>query len=125
MIPAFDWTNQGEISTVDRSRGVTVRWTGGDPNGYTLITGIGFFYPSPNLGVASTFTCSERISAGRFTVPPVVLLSLPVSGSTFGVVVPGGLTVSSFSPAARFQASSLDLGVALSSVAISKNAFFQ
>src|SRR5579862_4630133 len=39
-IPApIAWTNKGQLTTVNRSEGLTLTWTGGDPNAYLSIGG--------------------------------------------------------------------------------------
>ncbi|MGH9664118.1 MAG: hypothetical protein ACRD9L_06825, partial [Bryobacteraceae bacterium] len=75
------WTNQASISTVNRSQGVDVTWDGGDPTGYTQISGLSFASISSTSTAAGFFTCSARTSDKHFTVPSVVLLALPPSGS--------------------------------------------
>jgi hypothetical protein len=65
------WTNQGDITTVDRSAGLDITWTGGDPNGTVQIT-----------GDFVSFLCDAKISDQHFTIPAFVLLSLPPSSGT-------------------------------------------
>ncbi|HLG99355.1 MAG TPA: hypothetical protein VKX49_23800 [Bryobacteraceae bacterium] len=90
------WTNQAALATVNRADGATVTWTGGDPNGYVTITGQSIYTGSSAATSASaSFTCVARVSDGSFTVPPIVLLQLPPSGSTAGVTIPGSLGVTS------------------------------
>lgn len=91
--PIFTWTDQSSITSVTRGNGVTVHWTGGNPSGYVIITGLSTF----NGGTAATtitvsFTCTARVSDQSFTVPPVVLLALPPSGAN----IPGSLSVETF-----------------------------
>jgi hypothetical protein len=78
---AFTWTNVDAITSVGRSAGVTVSWTGGA--GYVIITGYSQTSTPQDAGAA--FYCIEQASRGTFTVPPEVLLALPVSGSIEGV----------------------------------------
>ena len=80
MPPVFVWTNQSSITTVNRAGGVTVNWTGGDPSGYVIISGSST-NTSVNPAVSASFTCTARDSDLTFTVPPVVLLSLPASNN--------------------------------------------
>lgn len=74
-LPAvFTWTDQSSITTVNRSNGVTVHWSGGNPAGYVTISG------SSTSGTAfASFICTARVSDLMFTVPSVVLLALPAS----------------------------------------------
>jgi hypothetical protein len=99
MPPLFAWTNQSSITTVNRANGVTVNWTGGNPTGYVSITGSSTYYGGTvATTIVASFSCTARVSDQTFTVPPVVLLALPPSGSALpgGVAVPGELTVSTY-----------------------------
>jgi hypothetical protein len=71
------WTNQDSIGTVDRSTGLDVTWTGGDPNGTVQITD------------ENGLICNAKISDQHFTIPAFALLSVaPTSGtSTSGLVL--------------------------------------
>jgi len=113
MAPPLVWTNQAATTSVNRASGVTVNWTGGDPAGYVQIAGNSFTGSATNLTVA-TFICNARTSDGTFTVPPVVLLSLPPSGSQsqggISIPIPGGLSVSGYSAFSRFSASGINYG---------------
>jgi uncharacterized protein (TIGR03437 family) len=73
------WTNQSTISSVDRVQGVTVTWSGGDPDTYVTIAGSSVSGTGPPVG--SYFNCSAPVSAGRFTIPTTVLSSLPRSSA--------------------------------------------
>ncbi|HTS65578.1 MAG TPA: hypothetical protein VMH28_26330 [Candidatus Acidoferrales bacterium] len=83
-------------STVD-SLGAHVTWTGGDPAGFVTIQGGS---ASPTTRAAAAVVCTERVSAGQFTVPPEVLLSLPAAPSLSA----------SYQSTAMFRARGLDLG---------------
>jgi uncharacterized protein (TIGR03437 family) len=83
----FTWTDQSTITSVNRASGVTVHWTGGNPSGYVIITG---FSTSGTISVS--FSCTAHVGDGSFTVPPVVLLALPSSGSSLA----GSLDVETF-----------------------------
>jgi uncharacterized protein (TIGR03437 family) len=108
------WTNQATTTSVNRASGVTLTWTGGDPSGYVQITGSSSVLLSGNNTVAASFTCTARAGDGSFTVPPVVLLALPASGSqTQGgitIPIPGSLGVSNFTVGGNFRATGLDFG---------------
>jgi uncharacterized protein (TIGR03437 family) len=101
------WTNPGNTSVVDRSAGLDVSWTGGDPNGTVQITGV--------TGNAAAL-CNAKISDQHFTIPAFVLLSLPPSTSTST----GSLTLRATSTAA-FTASGISSGTINSVVAIVKD----
>jgi len=72
--------------SVTRANGLTVTWTGGQPDGYVFV----------NIASAldSAFTiyneasCLAPASAGTFTIPPYILLSLATGNFTSFVVQP-------------------------------------
>jgi len=99
------WTNQGNITTVDRFASLEVTWTGGDPNSTVQITG--------NF---ATFICNANTSNQHFIIPAFVLLSLaPSSGTSTS-----DLTLSTTSTTA-FTASGISSGTINSVVTIAKN----
>jgi uncharacterized protein (TIGR03437 family) len=100
--PAITWTNAASASSVDRSKGVTVTWTGGDPNGSVIISGSSTL----RQGGGALFTCTAPPSAGTFTVPATVTMALPASSS-------GALTVMGSSAPASFTATGIDIGLAV------------
>jgi uncharacterized protein (TIGR03437 family) len=113
MPTPFAWTNQASLATVNRANGATVTWSGGDPAGYVTIGGNSTLYgATATQTVSVSFTCTARVSDGSFTVPPIVLLALPASGTLPGstTVVPGSLAVTNVSFGSTFQASGIDAG---------------
>lgn len=101
--PPLVWTNQAASVSVERSRGVTLTWTGGDPNGNVYITGGGTVATSGSTFVSVRFDCNAPTRDGSFTLPPHVLLALPA-------VSDGTLTVGSFTAGTPFTAQGLDFG---------------
>jgi uncharacterized protein (TIGR03437 family) len=109
------WTNPPANNTpVPRANGMTINWTGGDPNGFVFIEGQGGTATAPNSNTAlgaAAFQCEARASAGTFFIPPSVLLTLPPFNAnpgarpTFGFVQIRGRA----SPS-TFTASGLDFG---------------
>jgi hypothetical protein len=85
MPQPFAWTNQSAITTVVRSTGATVNWSGGDPSGYVLITGGSTTPGNAATRASAAFTCTARDSDGTFTVPPVVLLALPAASGSLSL----------------------------------------
>ena len=112
MAAPVTWTNMSSISTVTRSSGVTVNWTGGDPSTTVTITGlsIGSIGGSTSNFVGSLFTCQAPTSADTFTVSPAVLLSLPPSTTIEGFSF-SSLSLSNVTEQ-TFKATSLDYGYA-------------
>jgi uncharacterized protein (TIGR03437 family) len=120
------WTDHASLNTVNRSQDLTVTWSGGDDEKeYMIIQGLS---TNTALGVAALFSCVERPSAGRFSVPSLVLSSLPASGTMSvggGSMSTGLLYMHSVSlgTASRFQVQGLDaafFGYALSTVRVVK-----
>jgi uncharacterized protein (TIGR03437 family) len=90
------WTNQSSISTVTRSNGVTVTWSGGASGDFVEIIGSSLAIGSTGSLLAyASFTCLANQSAQQFTVPASVLLSLPAT-STSLIAFPGTLGVFDF-----------------------------
>jgi uncharacterized protein (TIGR03437 family) len=109
------WTNMSKTSTVTRSNGLTVNWTGGDAGTYVSITGlsVGFITPGDTSDfVAGTFTCEAPAQAGSFTVPAAVLSELPASATIDGASF-SSLSVANVTNPVTFTATGLDVGLAL------------
>jgi uncharacterized protein (TIGR03437 family) len=63
--------------TVIRSEGMTVTWTGGDPNRNIRLS---LSSSTDGTGrLSATAECTVPVSQGTFTIPPSVLLALPAS----------------------------------------------
>ena len=111
--PELIWTNQEDTFEVDRTQGVTVNWTGGDPNGYVQIQGQSFVALEGGAFAGSSFDCTAKTTDGTYTVDPVVLLALPETTlrNVGGLVLPnfGTLSVNSFTTQI-FAADGLDFG---------------
>jgi uncharacterized protein (TIGR03437 family) len=106
------WSNMASISTVTRSNGLTVNWTGGASGSYVSVTGLSFgaINGSSVDFVVGDFTCQAPVSAGTFTVPSAVLLSLPQSFTIAGIST-STLAVSNVTGPVTFTAQGLDLGL--------------
>ncbi len=72
-IPALNWTNQSAATTITRSQGLQVTWTGGAPGSFIFISGIA----SVKGGSTASFQCYAPQSAGQFTIPDYILMTLP------------------------------------------------
>ena len=109
--PPLNWTNQASLTAVDRTQGLTVTWSGGlADKEFVMIVGL-----SANQATAG-FLCTERVSAGQFTVPAWVLSSIPASGTVQvgGQSEPSGLLgvgTAPFTSVGRFTATGLNFGV--------------
>jgi hypothetical protein len=105
--PTLTWTNASSISTVNRANGQLITWTGGDPSGTVEITGFSALI-SGTSGIIAGFYCTAPDSALQFTIPSVVLLSLPATPTTLGGGI-GSLSVGAISALKSFTATGLDL----------------
>jgi uncharacterized protein (TIGR03437 family) len=73
------------VTSVTRSQGLTVIWTPpGNPDSDLLFIQISGFSFVLNAPFGAQFLCNVPLAAGRFTIPPAVLLALPPqpSGAT-------------------------------------------
>lgn len=78
----FLWNNRPLNGSVARTNGLVVNWTGGGSSGTVVIGGSAGTLSAPNTNVAfagARFNCIAPASAGTFTIPPAVLLSLPIA----------------------------------------------
>ena len=111
----FTWTNEPPISSPDvsLSQDLWITWSGGNPNDFVTVNG----YSVLEGGEAGTgFVCSALNSAGRLTVPALLLSAL--------VPTPGVLSVINTSNAGRFQASGLNLGLISATTAFDDPVFY-
>jgi hypothetical protein len=108
------WTNSASFSVVRRSEDLTLTWTGGDAGKEFVEVSVGSW--DTTRQVAAGISCTERASAGRFTIPASLLSTLPPSsGVVPGTSYPYGavrFSVYSIVEPARFQASGIDVGYA-------------
>jgi hypothetical protein len=106
--------NADDFKVINRSNGITIRWTGGDPSLMLAISGSSVSTPTDG----AAFVCIQNVSAGQFTVPSSVLSQLPASGvigaGGFNFVTRGTLSVSASGKGARFATpSGLDILTAI------------
>jgi uncharacterized protein (TIGR03437 family) len=106
------WANMSAITSVNRTQGVTITWTGGAAGTYVQIIG-----SSTSQSLTVTFICNAPVSAGQFTVPPAVLLALPAGN--------GSLSLNNSSLPQIFSASGLDLGFKIAGVSSAENVPYQ
>lgn len=111
--PLLTWTNQSEAATIDRTQGLQVTWTGGNPGTYVIITGTS---SSTQPVVIGGFTCLASVDAGQFTVPSYILSALPAGKG--GTLLQNNV-YSSLSP------TGIDIGVAAGNVSFSVTSVYQ
>jgi len=105
--PLLTWTNPSAAASIDKSQGLQVTWTGGNPGTFVFITGAS---TSTSLKITGGYTCLASVDAGQFTVPSYILSALPTgSGGT-------GLQNDVYSSLA---ATGLDIGLALGDISYS------
>ncbi len=75
------WTNQSQITSVDRTQNLTVTWTGGIPGTWVQVAG-----GSTTVDVSGTFICFAPVSAGQFTIPSYVLQTSPVGNGGISLI---------------------------------------
>lgn len=122
----FTWSNQDSINLVPRAQDLTITWSGGDPSReYVTVTGESARGTGTNT-VGAVFRCIERASAGRITVPSLVLSVLPATAQPVGTGV-GTLAVSA-SPAREtvfFNAAGINAGYFLYTLQHTKDVNYQ
>jgi uncharacterized protein (TIGR03437 family) len=129
----LNWTNINNVGPVIRANGQNVTWNGGDPNGVVVISGYSIVLigsdPNNPTAVGAFFTCHAPDSAGQFTIPAAVLLSLPPSSvisPVAGVSLSlGSLSVGASSQPVSFSATGINYGFAGTSVTSSKVLAYQ
>jgi uncharacterized protein (TIGR03437 family) len=115
LAPALNWTNRASTNIVNRSSGVTVNWTGGDPSQLMVIMGYSLIASTNGVARGGYFQCFANQSTGSFTVPGSILSRLPPTEETvipgFGslVVLPGQILLTSPGTPVFASASGVDL----------------
>ena len=78
QIPAgASWTNRDSITSVDRSKGLTVQWSGGNASTQAVVI-IGYS-SNPANNVSGGFACLSDMAPQSFTVPSSYLVNLPAT----------------------------------------------
>jgi hypothetical protein len=81
--PILNWTNQSAAVTVDRTQGLLVTWTGGNPGSYVVVGGTSTTPTNPP--VIAGFGCRVAAEKGQFTVPSYILQGLPAGSGGVNV----------------------------------------
>jgi uncharacterized protein (TIGR03437 family) len=118
----IEWLNREETATVDRGRDLTLRWTAPQAASVVILGAA----TDASRDASAAFLCTAPGAAASFTVPPQVLANLPATpaGSLAGTSGVLGLAALPAS-AERFQASGLDVGLALFAGAAAREARFR
>jgi hypothetical protein len=100
--------NPDDFKVINRTGGVTVHWTGGEPSTVLTISGSSFTIDPQNPAAVNGagFVCIQNVSAGQFTVPGSILSQLPasptISGGGIDIVTRGSFSVTARGKGARF-----------------------
>jgi hypothetical protein len=106
--PPFVWTNADADLSIDRSAGVDVQWTGGDPGSKVIIQGASATAdPVTRQATGGAFTCIVD-NTGDFVVTSDVLAIVPATPTGAGAAGISTLSVSS-GVTASFDAPGSDL----------------
>ncbi len=107
----FKWINPDQLLGFDRRFGATVFWSGGDA-AREVVTILGW-NPDPVTKTAAAFLCVAPLAGGSFSVPGMILETLPSSAPQSGP--PTGFLFVGTMPSVgtpTFTASGLDAGLA-------------
>jgi hypothetical protein len=77
--PTIDWTNEREVATLDRKRGLTVRWKVHNKDSLVPIMAVNVDRMSSLAGIC---VCLAKGSAGSFTIPARMLANLPATADS-------------------------------------------
>jgi uncharacterized protein (TIGR03437 family) len=106
---AVAWMNAGDSSSIDRTKGLVIKWAGGDVlNNFVEITGTVAYGTAPNNGTA-TIDCNSVQQPLTFTIPPTVFQALP---ATANLAI--SLAVNSSDPAQILQVPGTDVTLGVS-----------
>jgi len=112
--PLLSWTNQSAATTVIRSNGQSITWSGGTAGSYVVIQGTS---SNATTGASGSFTCYAPQSALAFTAPSYVTNAVPAGTGT--------LTVQNGTKFDTFTASGLDIGYAFATAGFGENVTYQ
>ncbi len=105
--PAFTWNEETTIRDVSLSQSLTLTWSGADPDTYIIVTGLA----SDSSSVFTSFSCSERASVGRITIPRDILASMIPSFVNPAFPLPTGqILLYNYVLPTKFTASGIDNG---------------
>lgn len=99
-IPVFNptavkWDSMSKNLAIDRSKGVLVAWSGGDPDGIVAITGSSA-NTQGTVTYAGSYVCFAKASWGQFQVPAFVTSMLPASQQLAAGIGTGFMSVGAF-----------------------------
>jgi uncharacterized protein (TIGR03437 family) len=110
--PLLKWTNPEVAVSVDRSKDLTVKWTGGNPGTYVFVLGGVVSRTGPD----GAFTCLAAVDDGKFTVPSYILSALPAGTGAIQL---------QHQVHAALPASGIDAGIAIGDISYSMSGTFK
>jgi uncharacterized protein (TIGR03437 family) len=117
------WTNRDQTTTITRSQGFTVNWSGTPAGQSAIIFGGGVDLPS---NASALFACVAPQGASSFTIPGSALANIAATRTNLlkskGVVYVGALPTAS---PTTFTANNLDFGAILQGAFVGKTVIFQ
>jgi hypothetical protein len=123
-LPApISWDNEDQVSTVDRTKGVTIKWSGGDPSTVVGVAGVATVIQG-TVSITGLFVCTEKVSAGQLVIPPFITLNMPQVGVAVTPNNNGIMTVSNI----LYQYTTIpgvDFSVFTSTIGAGRNVGFQ
>jgi hypothetical protein len=96
---AVTWTNINSgltAGSIDRTKDLTITWTGGDAFGYVEILGTAQLGPQNSPTYTLAFDCAAPTSAQSFTIPSAVLQMMPTGTNAYASIT---LSTNSYSSA--------------------------
>jgi uncharacterized protein (TIGR03437 family) len=115
------WTNETQISTIDRTQPLNLTWSGAPTGSPVQIYGGAFDVPN---NASASFLCIAPAGSQGFTVPPYILASIPASranpAQTHAV-----LSVGALNPPVAFTAKGLNSALLSTRTVFSKTITFK
>lgn len=106
---AVGWLNAGDSSSIDRTKGLVIKWGGGDAlNNFVEVTGTVAYGTAPNNGTATLDCVSVQLPL-TLTIPPTVFAALPTTAN-----LPIAMAVNSSDPAQVLQVPGTDVTLGVS-----------
>lgn len=117
--PPLTWSNETQISTVNRTQPLVISWAGAPSGRPVEIEGVSF---DSHTNSSASFFCIAPAGSNSFTVPNYILQNLPASPTS-----PAGayLGVGALPTPAIFTATGLDTGVVSIQNLLGKNVIYQ
>jgi uncharacterized protein (TIGR03437 family) len=107
------WTNQDAATTIDRSQGLHVTWTGGNPGSYVVISGTS---TDLTTHVTEGYTCLAVADDKEFSVPSYILSAIPAGKG--GTLIQNNVY-------SKLNPTGIDIGVAMGDITFNVASVYQ